>query len=119
MRYGVSLPCFGVGVDAGVIAERAAAAEFAGWDGFFLWDHMFAFDPGQVDVVHPWISLTAAACATTRIRPGTIVTPLPRQRPLVVARQTVTLDRLSGGRLVLGVGIGAMPFEWGLLRGGG
>jgi alkanesulfonate monooxygenase SsuD/methylene tetrahydromethanopterin reductase-like flavin-dependent oxidoreductase (luciferase family) len=112
MRYGVSVPCFGVGIDAAVIAEWAAAAELGGWDGFFLWDHLFAFDPGQVEVVDPWISLAAAACATSTIRLGTMVTPLPRRRPLVVARQTVTLDRLSGGRLVLGVGIGTMPFEW-------
>jgi alkanesulfonate monooxygenase SsuD/methylene tetrahydromethanopterin reductase-like flavin-dependent oxidoreductase (luciferase family) len=112
MRYGVSVPCFGVGVDAALIAEWALDAEAAGWHGFFLWDHLFAFDPGPIDVVDPWIALTAAACATTHIRLGTMVTPLPRRRPLVVARQTVSLDRLSGGRLVLGVGTGAFPFEW-------
>ena len=112
MRYGVSLPCFGTGLDAGLVADWATAAESAGWDGFFLWDHLFAFAPGPVDVVDPWIALTAAACATSTIRIGTLVTPLPRRRPLVVARQTVTLDRLSGGRLVLGVGTGSHPFEW-------
>lgn len=112
MRFGVSVPCFGNGVDAALVAEWARAAETAGWDGFFLWDHLFAFPPGPVDAVDPWIALTAAACGTTRIRLGTLVTPLPRRRPVVVARQTATLDRLSGGRLVLGVGIGAMPFEW-------
>ncbi|MFL5909728.1 MAG: LLM class flavin-dependent oxidoreductase [Gaiellaceae bacterium] len=112
MRFGVSVPCFGNGVDAALVAEWAGAAEAAGWDGFFLWDHLFAFPAGAVDAVDPWIALTAAACATTRIRLGTLVTPLPRRRPVVVARQTVTLDRLSGGRLVLGVGSGAAPFEW-------
>jgi alkanesulfonate monooxygenase SsuD/methylene tetrahydromethanopterin reductase-like flavin-dependent oxidoreductase (luciferase family) len=112
VRFGVSLPCFGNGVDAAVVAEWATVAEAAGWDGFFLWDHLFAFSDGPVDVVDPWISLTAAACATSRIRLGTLVTPLPRRRPVVVARQTVTLDRLSGGRLTLGVGTGAFPFEW-------
>ncbi|SOC56565.1 LLM class flavin-dependent oxidoreductase [Ornithinimicrobium cerasi] len=112
MRFGVSVPCFGVGLDAALVARWAVSAERAGWDGFFLWDHLFAFEPGPVDVVDPFIALTAAACATERVRLGTLVTPLPRRRPLVVARQTVTLDRLSGGRLVLGVGTGAFPFEW-------
>lgn len=110
--FGVSLPCFGVGVDAALLAEWAEGAEAAGWDGFFLWDHLFAFAPGPVDVVDPWIALTAVACRTSRVRLGTLVTPLPRRRPLVVARQTATLDRLSHGRLVLGVGIGAGPYEW-------
>jgi alkanesulfonate monooxygenase SsuD/methylene tetrahydromethanopterin reductase-like flavin-dependent oxidoreductase (luciferase family) len=112
MRHGVSVPCFGKGVDAALIADWAVAAEHAGWDGFFLWDHLFAFAAEPVEVVDPWIALTAAACATETIRIGTMVTPLPRRRPLVVARQSVTLDRLSHGRLVLGVGIGGGPFEW-------
>ena len=112
MRHGVSVPCFGVGLDAALVARWARDAEGAGWDGFFLWDHLFAFSSGPVDVVDPFVALTAAACATHAIRLGTLVTPLPRRRPVVVARQTATLDRLSGGRLVLGVGSGAGPFEW-------
>ncbi len=112
MRFGVSLPNFGTGVEAATVADWARAAEAAGWDGLFLWDHLFAFDDGPVETVDPWIALTAAACATTTLRLGTLVTPLPRRRPVVVARQTVTLDRLSGGRLVLGVGSGGFPFEW-------
>src|SRR3712207_6291680 len=112
MRFGVSLPNFGTGVDAATVAHWARAAEAAGWDGLFLWDHLFAFDDGPVECVDPWIALTAAACATTSIRLGTMVTPLPRRRPVVVARQTVTLDRLSGGRLTLCVGTGAFPFEY-------
>ena len=108
----MSLPCFGTGVDAAVVADWAVTAERAGWDGFFLWDHLFAFDEGPVETVDPWIALTAAACATSTVRLGTLVTPLPRRRPVVVARQTATLDRLSGGRLTLGVGTGAFPFEF-------
>ena len=112
MHYGVSVPCFGNGVDAALVAGWAAEAEQAGWSGFFLWDHLFAFPAGPVDTVDPWVALTAAACATTTIRLGTLVTPLPRRRPVVVARQTATLDRLTGGRLVLGVGSGTGPWEW-------
>jgi hypothetical protein len=112
MRFGLSLPNFGTGVDAAAIAELAVAAERAGWDGFFLWDHLFAFGPGAIPVVDPWMALTAAACATSTIRLGTLVTPLPRRRPVVVARQTATLDHLSRGRVTLGVGSGAFPFEW-------
>jgi hypothetical protein len=111
VRYAVSIPNFGVGLDAGRVADLAASAETAGWDGFFLWDHVFAWGP-DVDLVDPWIALTVAATVTNRIRLGTMVTPLPRRRPLTVARQSVAIDRLSAGRFVLGVGIGAMPYEW-------
>jgi alkanesulfonate monooxygenase SsuD/methylene tetrahydromethanopterin reductase-like flavin-dependent oxidoreductase (luciferase family) len=111
-RRGLFVAPFDRLADPRVVGELAAAAEAAGWDGFFLWDHLFAFDDGPVECVDPWIALTAAACATTTIRLGTMVTPLPRRRPIVVARQTVTLDRLSGGRFTLGVGTGAFPFEF-------
>ncbi|MEP6852464.1 MAG: LLM class flavin-dependent oxidoreductase [bacterium] len=112
MRFGVSVPCFGADLDAARVAEWAAAAETAGWNGFFLWDHLFAFAAGPMPTVDPWIALTAAAAATTSIRLGPLVTPLPRRRPVVIARQTVTLDRFSGGRLILGVGSGGGPLEW-------
>jgi hypothetical protein len=111
VRYAVSIPNFGAGLDAGRVAGLAAGAEAAGWDGFFLWDHAFAFGP-DIDLVDPWIALTVAATVTDRVRLGTMVTPLPRRRPLTVARQSVAIDRLSAGRFVLGVGIGAMPYEW-------
>ena len=112
MRYGVSLPNFGEGVDARTMAGLASEAEEAGWDGFFLWDHLLAFSPGPVPVVDPWVALTAAALSTSRVRLGPMLTPLPRRRPVKLARETASLDRLSGGRLTLGVGIGAMPFEY-------
>lgn len=112
MRYAVSMPNFGDGLDARGVGQLAALAESAGWDGFFLWDHVFAFAPGPVDLVEPWVALAVAATRTETIRLGTMVTPLPRRRPLTVARQTASLDRLTGGRVVLGVGIGEMPFEW-------
>ena len=112
MQCAVSMPNFGVGLDAAGVGDAAAAAEAAGWDAFFLWDHTLAFMPGPVDLVDPWIALTVAATRTTRLRLGTAVTPLPRRRPVDLARQVVTLDRLSGGRVTLGVGSGAMPWEW-------
>ncbi|GAA2723159.1 LLM class flavin-dependent oxidoreductase [Cellulomonas aerilata] len=112
MRYAVSMPNFGVGLDAAAVGDAAATAEAAGWDGFFLWDHTLAFPPGPVDLVDPWIALTVAATRTRRLRLGTLVTPLPRRRPVDLARQVVTLDHLSGGRVTLGVGLGSMPFEW-------
>ncbi len=112
MRFAISMPNFGTGLDADLVADLAVTAEGAGWDALFLWDHTLAFVPGPVDLVDPWISLAVAATRTSRIRLGTAVTPLPRRRPVDVARQVVTLDRLSRGRVTLGVGIGAMPFEW-------
>jgi alkanesulfonate monooxygenase SsuD/methylene tetrahydromethanopterin reductase-like flavin-dependent oxidoreductase (luciferase family) len=113
MQYAVYLPNFGVYGNARVIADLAHDAETAGWDGFFIWDHMTQDRP--VPVVDPWITLTAAAATTSRIRLGTTVTPLPRRRPWKLARETVSLDHLSGGRLVLGVGIGLGEHEWAYL----
>lgn len=115
MRYCVTVPNFGPGLDARALAGWAADAEAAGWDGFFLWDHLLPWDPGPIDVVDPWMTLAVAADRTSRIRLGTLVTPLPRRRPLKLARETVTLDRLSGGRAVLGVGMGGFPYEWDFL----
>ncbi len=112
MRYAVSIPNFGPGLDAALVGDWAAEAEAAGWHGFFLWDHLLAFDPGAIDVVDPWMALAVAATRTSRVLLGTMVTPLPRRRPVKLAREVTTLDRLSSGRAVLGVGIGAMPFEW-------
>jgi alkanesulfonate monooxygenase SsuD/methylene tetrahydromethanopterin reductase-like flavin-dependent oxidoreductase (luciferase family) len=104
MRMGIFLPPFGELAEAARVADLAAAAEEAGWDGFFLWDHMLA-GPG-VPVADPWITMAAMATATSTLRLGALVTPLPRRRPWVLARQIATLDRLSGGRLVAGVGLG-------------
>lgn len=109
MRYGIYLPNFGPFGSAAAMAQLAADAESAGWDGFFIWDHVAGWSQPFVD---PWVGLAAAAVATTRIRLGTTVTPLPRRRPWKLARETVSLDQLSGGRLILGVGIGGGPAEW-------
>ena len=95
---------FGELADAGRLARLATAAEARGWDGFFLWDHLVYVDTREL--ADPWIAMTAIACATERVRIGALVTPTPRRRIAKLARETVTLDRLSGGRLVFGVGIG-------------
>jgi alkanesulfonate monooxygenase SsuD/methylene tetrahydromethanopterin reductase-like flavin-dependent oxidoreductase (luciferase family) len=86
----------------------AADAEAAGWDAFFLWDHV-SWNPewgGTPPIADPWVCLAAAATVTSRVLLGPMVTPLARRRPQKVAREIVTLDRLSAGRAVLGVGLG-------------
>lgn len=104
MRYALNLPAFGEFADVHTLASLAHEAEEAGWDGFFIWDHLQA-EPGT-PVADPWVALTAIALRTRRIRFGALVTPLPRRRPWKLAREATTLDRLSGGRLIVGVGIG-------------
>lgn len=104
MRFGLSIPNFGDHADVRAVAELAREAEAAGWDGVFVWDHLLAWN-GNV-VADPWTILTAIALATERVRIGPMITPLARRRPWIVARQVVTLDRLSNGRMTLGVGLG-------------
>lgn len=104
MRYGIDVPNFGDWANPRTLAELAREAEEAGWDGFFLWDHLQAFPAAPF--ADPWVALAAMAQNTQRIRLGTLVTPLPRRRPWKLARETVSVDQLSGGRLILGVGIG-------------
>jgi alkanesulfonate monooxygenase SsuD/methylene tetrahydromethanopterin reductase-like flavin-dependent oxidoreductase (luciferase family) len=106
MKQAVDVGPFDELADARVLADLAAAAEGRGWDGFFVWDHVAYRAPVRA-VADPWISLAAIACVTSRVRIGPMVTPLSRRRVHKVARETVTLDRLSGGRLTLGVGLGS------------
>jgi alkanesulfonate monooxygenase SsuD/methylene tetrahydromethanopterin reductase-like flavin-dependent oxidoreductase (luciferase family) len=104
MRFGLHVPQLGALGEPGDLVDLAGRAEAVGWDGFFVWDHvMHAGDPPACD---PWVALGAIAASTELIRIGPLVTPLPRRRPWKVAREATTLDRLSGGRTVLGVGIG-------------
>lgn len=86
------------------VAEVAAAAEASGWDGVFVWDHLWHGDEPFAD---PWVTLAAIALATEKVRIGPLVTPLPRRRAQVVAQHAATLDRLCGGRLTLGFGLGS------------
>jgi alkanesulfonate monooxygenase SsuD/methylene tetrahydromethanopterin reductase-like flavin-dependent oxidoreductase (luciferase family) len=89
-----------------LVAELAERAERRGFDGFFVWDHVAYREPVKA-LADPWVTLAAVAMRTERVRIGPLVTPLARRRPHQLARETVTLDRLSGGRLVLGVGLGS------------
>lgn len=103
MRFGLSLPPF-CGPPA--LVSLARDAEAAGWDGFFLWDHL-RFDTQQrLDIHEPWVVLGAVAQVTARMILGTMVTPLARRRPWQVAKALTTLDHLSGGRAALSVGVG-------------
>jgi alkanesulfonate monooxygenase SsuD/methylene tetrahydromethanopterin reductase-like flavin-dependent oxidoreductase (luciferase family) len=95
MRYGFVLPSG----DARLAADAAAAAEQAGWDGFFVWEPVWGNDA--------WVSLTAAAMLTERIRLGTMLSPIARMRPWKLASEAASLDNLSGGRVILGIGLGA------------
>jgi alkanesulfonate monooxygenase SsuD/methylene tetrahydromethanopterin reductase-like flavin-dependent oxidoreductase (luciferase family) len=91
--------------DPRTASELAAEAEAAGWDGVFYWDGI-AID--QTDTFDPWVVMAAMAMRTKRVRLGAIVTPPSRRRPWKLARETMTLDHLSNGRLVLPVGLGAL-----------
>lgn len=115
MQYAVYLPNFGDYFDPRVTAELAKDAEAAGWDGFFLWDHLT--HPNHLDqpFADPWIQLAAAALATQRMRLGLMVTPLPRRRPWKLAKEVVTIDHLSGGRLIFAAGLGTHAVEFGNL----
>ena len=110
MRFAIDIPNFGAFADPHLTAEVARDAEAAGWDAVWVWDHTLR-DRG-VPYADPWILLAAIALATTRVRLGPMVTPLPRRRPWSVAREAVTLDHLSGGRFTLGIGLGNPPREF-------
>jgi len=104
VRYGWVLP-YG---DARTAADLAVLAEEHGWDALFVWEPVWGIDA--------WVALAAAAVRTERIRLGTMLTPLPRRRPWDVASQAATLDNLSGGRVILSVGLGAPDDRWWLFE---
>jgi alkanesulfonate monooxygenase SsuD/methylene tetrahydromethanopterin reductase-like flavin-dependent oxidoreductase (luciferase family) len=110
MRFSINIPNFGDFADATVVARVAAEAEAAGWDGLFVWDHVVHHKNNGRSFGDPWMLLTAAALATERIKLGTLVTPVARRRPQQLARQVATLDNLTGGRVILGAGLGG-PIE--------
>jgi alkanesulfonate monooxygenase SsuD/methylene tetrahydromethanopterin reductase-like flavin-dependent oxidoreductase (luciferase family) len=104
--YGVHVQNSGEYGDPWVLAGMAEDAERAGWDGFFIWDHLVYAVGRTAPVTDPVVALSAIAVRTERIRFGPMVSPLARRRPWKLARETVSLDVLSQGRIVLGVGLG-------------
>lgn len=118
MKQALWFPLFGELAEPGVVARLSAEAEEFGWDGVFVWDHLFWRAP-VTDVGDPTVTLAAMAAATERIRFGPMVSPVARRHPVTLARETVALDRLSAGRLILGVGLGSDRFAGEFSRTGG
>jgi alkanesulfonate monooxygenase SsuD/methylene tetrahydromethanopterin reductase-like flavin-dependent oxidoreductase (luciferase family) len=106
VRHALYVPPFGDLADPRVLVDLAVAAEETGWDGFFLWDHLLRPEREPQELADAWTVLAAVAASTSRIRIGPMVTPLTRRRPQKLAREVVTLDHLSGGRLTVGLGLG-------------
>lgn len=111
LRHAIGVPTVREFADPRLLVELAVAAEEAGWDGFFVWDHLLYRQPDPA-VADPQVVISAAAARTARMRLGILIVPLSRRRPAKVAKEMTTLDHLTGGRMVLGVGLGSVPQEW-------
>jgi alkanesulfonate monooxygenase SsuD/methylene tetrahydromethanopterin reductase-like flavin-dependent oxidoreductase (luciferase family) len=111
VSYAVGLPTVGQFGDPGALVDLAGAAEEAGWDGVFFWDHLLYGEPGW-PVANATVVAGAAAAVTTRVRLGVLINAVARRRPAQLAAETATLDVLSGGRAVFGAGLGSYPDEW-------
>lgn len=104
VKHGIFVAPFGRFADPHKLIDLAATAEESGWDGVFLWDHVLR--PESNEIIDTWVALGAIAAATERIRIGPMVTPVPRRRPIKLAREILTVDLMSDGRLTVGVGSG-------------
>jgi alkanesulfonate monooxygenase SsuD/methylene tetrahydromethanopterin reductase-like flavin-dependent oxidoreductase (luciferase family) len=104
--FAIGLPNVREYADPVLLTDLAVEAEAAGWEGVFLWDHIAREEDAAIPATDPWIAAAAIAARTATVRIGLMVTPLSRRRPWKVARETVALDVLSGGRFTLGVGLG-------------
>jgi alkanesulfonate monooxygenase SsuD/methylene tetrahydromethanopterin reductase-like flavin-dependent oxidoreductase (luciferase family) len=110
-RCAIGVPNVGPFGDPSLLVDLAVAAEEHGWDGFFVWDHQLYWDP-EWTVADPVVVIAAVAARTARVRIGILVNVLARRRPGKVAREAVTLDWLSQGRLVFGAGLGSRAEEF-------
>ena len=106
MLHALSLPPFGALSDPRVVVDIAVAAEETGWDAVFVWDHLLRPIEQATLIADPWVTMTAIAMKTSRVKIGPMVTPIARRRPLKLAREIATLDLASRGRLILGLGLG-------------
>jgi alkanesulfonate monooxygenase SsuD/methylene tetrahydromethanopterin reductase-like flavin-dependent oxidoreductase (luciferase family) len=108
MRHALMLPPFDALADPSAMADIAGEVEAGGWDGLFIWDHVLRPDDedGSDVVADATVMLAAIAAATERINLGAMVTPITRRRPIKLAREILSLDRLAGGRLICGFGLG-------------
>jgi alkanesulfonate monooxygenase SsuD/methylene tetrahydromethanopterin reductase-like flavin-dependent oxidoreductase (luciferase family) len=110
MKFGIHVPIFGPYGDLQMLIDLARDAEQAGWDGFFIWDQITGF--GADNVVDTQVALAAIAMSTRQVKIGALVTPLARRRPAKYAREAMTLDQLSNGRLICGVSVGNSKEEF-------
>lgn len=106
MKLALSLPPFGALADPQALVDITVAAEEADLDGVFLWDHVYRPEADPREILDPWVIFGAQALATQRVLLGPMVTPLTRRRPIKLARECVTVDHLSAGRFILGLGLG-------------
>lgn len=106
MKHALTIPPYGDLADPSALVELSVAAEHAGWDAVFLWDHVLRRPSDPQETADPWVAMAAMAAATETVRLGPMVTPITRRRPIKLARECTTLDHLSGGRLTLGLGLG-------------
>jgi alkanesulfonate monooxygenase SsuD/methylene tetrahydromethanopterin reductase-like flavin-dependent oxidoreductase (luciferase family) len=112
MKFAIYIPNFGNFANPQDLAELAVETEKAGWDGFFLWDHLVFMEGLDVPVLDPWVALSAIAMKTKKIKIGPLITPIARRRPWKLAREILSLDYLSNGRLIMGVGLGAPEYDF-------
>ncbi|UCG36971.1 MAG: LLM class flavin-dependent oxidoreductase [Candidatus Bathyarchaeota archaeon] len=108
MKFGISVSNLGIYCDFDGLVALAQDAEEAGWEGIFPWDHILHKPRADLRAIDPWIALAAIATNTKKMLLGPMITPLARRRPWKVARESVSLDHLSKGRLTLGVGLGSV-----------
>jgi len=106
VKFGIYIANHGITSNPQDYVKLAKSAEEFGWEGFFIWDHVFLPWAPDQDVLDPWIILSAIATQTSKLTLGTTVTPLARRRPTVIAREAITIDRLSNRGFILGVGLG-------------